>query len=266
MHSTLVSLLDRLDSPALLNADVIGWGCPVLAFGDLSKSRVATLGLNPSNREFVDQSGRELTGNLRRFHTLQSLGLSSWSEADASHLQQILDNYTDYFATNPYDAWFKRLDRVVVGTGASYYRTESCACHLDLIPFATETKWSGLTTNQRQALSSVAAETLGLLLRDSPVRVLILNGMSVIRHFVRMAETELLMKEMPSWALPRGASRSVAGYGYYGFVGAIANTVLRQEILVLGFNHNLQSSFGVTSGVIDAIRDWVSIVVSEASV
>ena len=66
MHSALATLIDRLDSPAVLETEVIPWGSPVPSFGDLSISRVATLGLNPSNREFVDESGGELQGPLRR--------------------------------------------------------------------------------------------------------------------------------------------------------------------------------------------------------
>src|SRR3712207_6258313 len=86
MYTTLTTLIDRLDSSAILGTNVIGWGCPVPSFGDLSSSKVATLGLNPSNREFVDEAGNELEGPSRRFHTLTSLGLRSWSEVDARHL------------------------------------------------------------------------------------------------------------------------------------------------------------------------------------
>ena len=56
--------------------DMIPWSCPVPAFGDLLNSFVATLGLNPSNREFVDEEGNELEGAARRLHTLRSLSLS----------------------------------------------------------------------------------------------------------------------------------------------------------------------------------------------
>lgn len=31
-----------------------------------------------------------------------------------------------------------------------------------------------------------------------------------------------------------------------------------RDILVLGYSHNIQSSFGVTTEVIGAIRDWVA--------
>ena len=84
-------------------------------------ARVATLGLNPSNREFVDGNGAELVGDSRQFHTLASLGLSTWDDADANHIDRILTSCCDYFASNPYDRWFRRLDAVVSATGASFY-------------------------------------------------------------------------------------------------------------------------------------------------
>jgi hypothetical protein len=137
MYATLTTLIDRLDSSAVSATKVIRWGCPVPSFGDLSTARVATLGLNPSNREFVDGLGNELQGALRRFHTLRSLGLKSWSDVDARHLRLILESCRTYFLVNPYDRWFKRLDQIVSGTNVSYYSTSSGACHLDLIPYAT---------------------------------------------------------------------------------------------------------------------------------
>ena len=33
---------------------------------------------------------------------------------------------------------------------------------------------------------------------------------------------------------------------------------MNRDILVLGYNHNIQSSFGVTNEAIRAIRDWVA--------
>src|SRR5258708_6676387 len=180
MHATLTALINRLDSPAASATDVIKWGSPVPSFGDLSSSRVASVGLNPSNREFVDDLGDELAGTSRLFHTLNSLGIRSWSETDARHLRLILDSCREYFARNPYDRWFKKLDRVVSAAGASFYGASRGACHLDLVPYATECKWTELTGRQRSLLLALAADTLGLLLRDSAVAVLILNGQSVV--------------------------------------------------------------------------------------
>ncbi len=264
MHTALTTLIDRLDSPAVSGIEIIRRGCPVPSFGDLSSSRVATVGLNPSNREFVDESGKELQGTFRRFHTLNSLGLTSWSEADSRHLGLILESCRSYFLGNPYDRWFKRLDFVVSGAKASYYDASNKACHLDLIPYSTARKWTELTAHQRSSLFTVASDTLGLLLRDSPVQILILNGATVVEKFQDIAGVCLERQEMPAWSLPRQSSPGVAGLAYRGVVDTLSGFRLGHEILVLGFNHNLQSSFGVTTEVIHAIRGWIARAVKTA--
>ena len=257
LFPTLVALLDRLGDDAVREADVIAWGCPVPAFGDPAVARVATLGLNPSNREFVDDDGVELAGDARRFHTLASLDLSSWDDANADDLDRVLASCRDYFARNPYDRWFRRLDAVVSATGASFYDPASPACHLDLIPYATARKWTELTTRQRASLVRLAGDTLGLLLRRSAVRVLILNGQSVVSHFQEATGVALARTDMAEWALPRRSGGDVPGYAYHGRVDAVSGHQLPDAVLVLGFNHNLQSSYGVTSRVIEAVRAWV---------
>ena len=258
MHAALTTLIDRLDSPAMSGTAVIQWSCPVPSFGDLSSSQVATLGLNPSNREFVDEVGKELQAASRRFHTLKSLGLASWSEADARHLRLILRTCRAYFDGNPYDRWFKILDQVVAGTKASYYGGVYRACHLDLIPYATARKWTELPARERSLLLAIAGDTLGLLLRDSPVRILILNGRSVVDQFQDIAGARLEEQEMPSLSLLRRSMPDVAGVAYRGVVDTLSGIELGRELLVLGFNHNLQSSFGVTAVLIRAIRNWVA--------
>ncbi len=258
MHSALATLIDRLDDPRIANAGVIGWGAPVPSFGDLAMSKVATLGLNPSNREFVDEIGIQLDGRDRRFHTLQSLGLRSWEDVNAAHLRMILNSCQNYFLCNPYDRWFKRLDEIVSGTGTSFYSAPFRACHLDLIPYATFNKWTDLTPVQRITLLSFAGDILALLLRDSPVRVLLLNGASVVDHFEKLTGLRLERREMKAWSLCRRSSRDVLGISYRGVLRSLCDVSLSREVLVLGYNHNIQSSFGVTTKVVDAIRRWVS--------
>jgi hypothetical protein len=265
MYSTLTTLIDRLDSSAVLGTNVIKWGCPVPSFGDLSRSKVATLGLNPSNREFVDEAGNELEGPSRRFHTLTSLGLGSWSEVDARHLSMILTSCREYFIGNPYDRWFKTLDYVISGTNASYYGASKNACHLDLIPYATVCKWTELSAKQRSSLLAASGDTLGLLLRESPVKILILNGRSVVEQFQGIAGVRLEKQEMPAWSLPRQSTPDVAGVAYRGIVDTVSGIALGHQLLVLGYNHNLQSSFGVTTKVIRAICAWIAQASEEAN-
>lgn len=256
-HATLVRLIDQLDASDLERSKIIRWGAPIPYFGDFCSSRVATLGLNPSNREYVDQNGRELDGAYRRFHTLSSLGLNCWSDADADHIQMILESCNSYFCSNPYDRWFRKLDEVVRGAGASFYDSAEPACHLDLIPYATTYKWTELTTSERSRLLDIAVDALGRLLVDSRIELLILNGQAVVDRFQDVIGMKLERKRMAGWDLPR-TSIPVAGFAYEGKLEVLCGFSLSQPITVLGYNHNLQSSFGVTSHVIQHIQQWVS--------
>jgi hypothetical protein len=242
MHTTLATLIDRLDSPAVSGTEVIRWGSPVPSFGDLSNARVATLGLNPSNREFVDELGNELRGSNRRFHTLSSLGLTSWSEADARHLRLIMESCRSYFFGNPYDTWFKRLDQIISGTGASFYSEFDPACHLDLIPYATQCKWTVLTARQRSDLLTVAADSLGSLLKNSRVRILILNGRSVVEQFQDVAQVCLESEQMPSWSLSRQPKADVIGIAYKGIVHSIDGVILPHQIIFRAASESRQKS------------------------
>ncbi|HYK04811.1 MAG TPA: hypothetical protein VE974_23865 [Thermoanaerobaculia bacterium] len=264
MHATLATLIDRLEQSAVSRLRVIPWSSPVPSFGDLSRSTVASLGLNPSNREFVDDHGRELDAEFRRFHTLRSLQLRSWSDIDAHHLRLVLESCQEYFFRNPYDRWFRRLDAVISGTGTSFYDEFFPACHLDLIPFATACKWTDLEPAQRTRLLRVAGDTLALLLRHSPVRLLVINGQSVVDHFQALAGIRLERIEMPEWSLPRLSGPGVLGVAYRGVVDALSGLPLGNRVMVLGYNHNLQSSFGVTNEVVNAIRRWIGAQAAEA--
>lgn len=262
MHATLASLINRLDEGNLVAQEVIPWGAPVPSFGDARVSRVATVGLNPSNREFVDETGVELQGVFRRFHTLRSLGIEEWAEADATHLDLIIESCRAYFFRNPYDAWFRRLDKVLSGTGSSYYDPKSPACHLDLIPYATGRKWAELSPKKRAALLKTVSDTLAILLRDSNIGAIVLNGISVVENFQRCTGVTLIKQEMTDWTLPRREGGGVAGFSYRGVIDELVGLQMARPIIVLGYNHNIQSSFGVTTRVVNSIRDWITAHVS----
>jgi hypothetical protein len=252
-----------LDDKSLPEAGIIPWGAPVPSFGDASVARVATLGLNPSNREFVDPVGEELQGDSRRFHTLSSLGLCRWSDASPSDLKLIWESCRDYFSSNPYDTWFRQLDFLMSGTGYSYYGPTGMACHLDLVPFATSSKWTELTRAQRSSLFSIAGDGLGRLLKDSSIELLILNGNSVVLNFERSAAVSLERTEITDWILPRRSCSDVSGIAYLGAITRLFNVQLDREIVVAGFNHNIQSSFGVTRSVRHSIQSWITDIASK---
>ena len=264
MNHALSALIKRLSEIKSSETMVIPWSCPVPSFGDPSTAKVATLGLNPSNREFVDRSGGELLGKKRRFHTLRSLGLSCWSDAKPQHAKLIWDACKTYFSRNPYDAWFKQLDHLIEETNASYYGTPDCACHLDLVPYATACKWTSLSQKQRAFLFAVSGDALAALLRDSSIRLLVLNGRSVVANFERVAGVELDKQAMRGWELRRNSHPNVMGFAYRGSIRQFSGVDLRRNLSIIGFNHNIQSSFGVSREVRVAIRSWIGRTASEA--
>lgn len=233
------------------------WTCPVPYFGELHAATVATLGINPSNREFVDVSGHELDGDDRRFPTLGSLGLGKWEDASSLDLIAIVSACDRYFSGNPYNRWFDTLDVLMVRAGASYYSVDQPAAHLDLVPYATYIKWGSLRAGQQRALLHCAQDLLAALLRDSPVEFLVLNGASVARHFEAVTNLELTRRHQADWDLGGHGFERVRGIAYTGTVERIGKFDLGRSIAIVGYNHNLQSSFGVTKRALNAIAGWV---------
>lgn len=234
------------------------WTCPVPYFGMLQEAKVATLGINPSNREFVDVAGQELDGEDRRFPTLGSLGLRAWEDASSLDVTAIVSACDRYFSGNPYNRWFDALDVLVRSAGASYYSVQQPAVHLDLVPYATHVKWGALRSDQQRALLNCAQDLLAALLRGSPVELLVLNGASVVRQFEAVAEVRLEREHKLAWDLSRQGSDPVRGVAYSGTLDHIGDADLGRPIAVVGFNHNLQSSFGVTTRALNAIARWVA--------
>lgn len=248
-------LLEKLTETHLHRAGVIPWSSPVPVFGNLSTSYVGTLGLNPSNREFVDRSGRELRGPHRRFETLASLGIRRWTNAKEHHIEKIATSCERYFSNNPYDGWFRKLDLLISDTQTSFYT--GTAAHLDLIPFATVSKWGQLSTRHKAVLLEAAGDSLALTLNDSAIRLLVLNGASVVAQFRTAFGVHLNSYEVRDWTLQAKSKRPVLGVAYSGTLDSLGNIALDRTIRVVGFNHNIQSSYGVTREVMNSIKTWI---------
>ncbi|MFD1216426.1 hypothetical protein [Microbulbifer celer] len=258
IKSTILDLVKKMDSLERSRVQVIPWSTPVPSFGDPVKSYVATLGLNPSNKEFVDDAGLELNGKDRRFETLKSLGVKNWSDVKGSHLSRIEISCRKYFEKNPYDRWFGALDELISGTGFSYYNEMSPACHLDLVPFATDCKWSSLNSAEKKILLESSIGSLANLLKISKIKLIVLNGATVVNQFNKVTQANFSIREKASWCLPRSNGAHVKGVSYVGSIDHVNGVELGRSIKVVGFNHNIQSSFGVTKKVKSSIKKWIS--------
>lgn len=258
MSRTITKLVSRLDKLPNDLEHIIKWGSPIPSFGNIETSLIATLGLNPSNKEFMDNNGNELTGAERRFHSLSSLSLEKWSDITSQQLELILESCHEYFYRNPYDNWFKVLDYLISGTKNSFYDRFFPACHLDLVPYATSCKWAELSQKQKLALLGFSSDSLGLLLKDSKIELLILNGRTVVESLQLVANKVFHETYMEEWTLPRYSCESIKGFAYTGYIENISGIDIGRKIKILGFNHNIQSSFGVTNKVKASIQNWIT--------
>jgi hypothetical protein len=238
--------------------DVLNWACPVPFFGHLESARLATVGINPSNLEFTAADGTELTGTTRRLPTLSSLALGAWPDADQRTRQEIAAACCGYFERSPYRRWFGVLQQLIEPTGLSYYAPGSDACHLDIVPWATRRKWGLLSPASKAALLHQAELTVARVIACSPLVMLVLNGREVVRQFELLADQRLEPARIPAWNLARHNGQAVAGVAYRGTVTEVAGIPFGRHILVAGYNHNLQSSFGVSATVRGAISEWIA--------
>jgi hypothetical protein len=259
MYSSATTFIERLNAGRVPRRPLLRWGCPIPYFGDPTSAWVATVGINPSSREFVGKTGLALSGVEQRLPTLDSLGLASWDEMHSSHIRAVAGACRTYFVRNPYISWFRPLETIVSGGDASFFGSDPSACHLDLIPYATRQRWGILPPATQQALLRSCEDALGLLLREFPIEILVLNGRTVVKHFEEITNSRLSAESKESWVLPRTQRGPVPGISYEGHVQRIGSVELGRQVKVLGYNHNLQSSFGVTTAVVNAISRWVGL-------
>lgn len=260
LFNALQNLIEKLHSGQAVNLGAISWAPPILFFGQLKRSNIATLGLNPSNLEFLDHNGKELTIPNNRFETLNSLNLRTWAEISHTHLSRILESYDAYFLNthNPYNLWFKKIDKLLNKLGVSYYDTQNAACHLDIVPFSTTAKWSMLKLQTKRMLVDIGRQSLLTLFRESTIDTLILNGAGVINTFEYIADIRFQRQEIPEWQLNRSSKKHVKGYSVCEHILKFSQNDIGRPILVLGFSHNIQSSFGISNNIVNSIGDWLA--------
>ncbi|MDZ4820171.1 MAG: hypothetical protein SGJ20_14480 [Planctomycetota bacterium] len=222
----------RIRRPIPPDSCVVDCSTPVVSFGDAHTATVATLGLNPSRVEFLDRNGNELIGPNRRLATLTSLGASDLTNAPLESVAEVLSDCNSYFERNPYRQWFDQLELILDACGVSYYN--GSACHLDLVQWATDPTWGSLRPPAlRNRLISADSRFLVEQLSNENIRLLLVNGMGVIRQLQSTAHASL-DELKPIVGLSRQNTRI--------FMGMIVD-----RVRVIAWSTNLQSSFGVTT-------------------
>lgn len=130
-------------------APVVPGSVPVVAFGDPERAEVASLGINPSHREFVE-NGVLLCGQHRRLATLESLGATRIDRLTDGQVADVVADCAAYFQRNPYRRWFDRSTACSVRAPAAASTTG---------PHATSIWSSGPPTRPGSNASVAAAAT-----------------------------------------------------------------------------------------------------------
>ena len=224
---------------------VIEWACPVPFFGHAERARIASVGLNPSDREFCDKGGRPLRGVKRRLQTRESLGLRDWSVAGPSECSAVAEACSGYFDGCPY-GWFDALEAIFESAGRGTLH-DGGACHIDLAPWATQRTWSRLGPGERDALLERGAATLAALLSSVQIEMLLLNGKAVVEGFERATGVRLPVEYATEWD-----DRGRRGRRWALVVDSLGRIELARPVTILGWNWNLQSSH-ITTPTRDSI-------------
>lgn len=218
-------LMQRFREGPPSGCTVVEGSTPVVAFGRFLQAKAATISLNPSPHEFDKNSGR--------FHTLSSLGLSSYQQIEEQHAVTILDLCQTYFEREVQWRWFPPLNQFILDMANKSYATGEL-CHLDISPWATTSLWRDLSEAQRSKLvSPLDQEILRLFVKNMSFTTLFLNGRTTAESIL----TDFLDIKYATYTLP--ASRSVKVY--YARTDELFGVKLNRNVEVFGWNFYLQN-------------------------
>jgi len=239
-------LLQRIMKAPPIREYITPESTPVVAFGNPLTAKVATIGINPSSREFLDAKGQLLSEANRRLADFRYLGIKSHSEIDETVAKKILEESNSYFKRDDsVYQWFAPLQKYVLEPAKASFR-DSTATHLDLVQWSTDPVWGSIDdSNARNALIKDDIRFLEELLRSSSYQIVFMNGATVVKTLQKFGLVEL---EQDGWTpLGKGTKKSALWKGRIVGSGATC----------LGWSLNLQH-YQTTEANKEALNSWIS--------
>ena len=170
----------RKESPA--DSSIVPGSLPILSFGDHKTPRVVTIGLNPSDQEFLNKDVW-LTGENRRVPSLLSIGVDTASELTDEQVSDAYHEQISYFSRNPLTVWFNAQNKILKGAlKADYF--DGTASHLDLVQWATSPKQSALDAGVWRSLVEADREFLEWQLRTTNASIVVMISQSTVKALV----------------------------------------------------------------------------------
>lgn len=212
----------RIRRPYPADSHVVPHSTPVISFGNPSACKVATLGINPSSREFQTANKKLLPTGKKRLADLELLDAPDLSTLNDRQVQQVVDACHTYFARNPYRSWFDKLNAVLSGIGCDYYT--GSACHLDIVQWATDPVWGSFPATSRVAQQQLLHDDSEFLLdqlRNEAIELVLVNGRTVAQWLgqsgiadLRVVGTTPLGKQGKQARLLQGEAHGVLFLGW----------------------------------------------------
>jgi hypothetical protein len=219
---------------------------PVVAFGNPMTATVATIGINPSSREFLDAKGQLLSEENRRLADFQSLGIKSHKDINESVAKRVLEESNSYFRRHEsVYKWFEPLQTYVLDPAKASFR-ESTAAHLDLVQWSTAPVWGAIKdAKARDLLIQDDIRFLGEMLKAASYKVVFMNGSTVVKTLEKFGLVEI---EQDGWTpLGKGTKKSALWKG----------RVIGSDAVCLGWSLNLQH-YQTTSDNKQRLSNWIA--------
>ena len=178
-----------------LEKSIVEKSTPVISFGDFRKAKVLTVGINPSYKEFRNDSNKELLKEgFKRLEDFESLNVNNRSELNSSHGKLIFKACCNYFKENPYE-WFNKLTPILNVVNSSYF--DNSAAHIDLFPWATKQIWRKLPKSEQIKILNNGKYFFKNQIKKSSCELILLNGRAVKEGFESILNLKLNYKEIP---------------------------------------------------------------------
>ena len=238
-------LLQRIMKSPPMKEYITPGSTPVVAFGNPMTANVATIGINPSSREFLDAKGQLLPEENRRLADFQSLGIKSHKEINESVAKRVLEESNSYFRRDEsVYKWFEPLQTYVLDPVKASFR-DSTASHLDLVQWSTAPVWGSIKDAKAQdLLIQDDIRFLGELLKAASYKVVFMNGSTVVKTLEKFGLVEI---EQDGWTpLGKGTKKSALWKG----------RVIGSDAVCLGWSLNLQH-YQTTEENKVLLRKWI---------
>ncbi len=180
---------------------IVPGSVPIVFFGNIEKAEIATLGLNPSNIEFVHNGKRRLVDR-------KVLNVSDNQTLTPEQAEQVYDSLLKYFKINPYKKWFDPMNNLFKYKGFEYYNDK--IVHLDISPWATSKKWSDLNKYEKKLI--IDTSIIKCVIKKQKIKKLFINGKTAFEEIKEVLNLENVEEEIFCFTTKNGIKRNFTIY------------------------------------------------------